>query len=184
MANRVVKFIGSGFTEVEDANENTIRVHSGKTATLTQETLDGMSAGERAKWQYAESVATEALDLELSQSREGEGSYQVMAADLELDAGAGTSDAGDTDFLAGMMGHVMGGTLTKTHNYLAGVIGATSISGNNATVLPNAALLGIAMDGVTDLDGVVVAHIDGDDPSSETHVGAMFKARMVNNHAD
>src|SRR4051812_39189445 len=48
-------------------------------------------------------------------------SYQAVAADLNLAATAG--DSTDTSFLAAFMGNVLGAALTKTKNYLAGVIG-------------------------------------------------------------
>jgi hypothetical protein len=124
-----------------------------------------------------------ALTSGLSEVYGAAGSHQVVAADLELGADAGTSDSGDTDFLAPIMGNLLGADLSKTHTYLAGLIGALSVTGTKASIMPVAALLGIVMDGVTDCDGVVVAMIDGSDPSAQTTVLAMFKARMVNNHA-
>ena len=121
--------------------------------------------------------------IEFSQSDETEGSYQIVAADLEMNAGAGTSEAGDTDFKAPAMFHVTGADLTKLHNYIAGVIGANSITGTKSTVLPLAAVLGLIFDGVTAIDGIIVAHIDGDDPSTQTNARAAFAVSMANTHA-
>lgn len=112
----------------------------------------------------------------------GSDSYQPIAADLNLDAGAG-ADAGDSAFLGAMMGNVLGDALTKVANFVGGLIGALSVTGVNAAKLQVAAVLGIVMDGVTDADGAVVAVIDGSDPSSETRANAAFAARMNNNHA-
>lgn len=111
-------------------------------------------------------------------------SFQVVGPDLNLadDAGREESDGG-TSFLAAIMGNLLGDTLTKDGNYLAGVIGAYSVTGSGASLFPKAGLLGIVMDGSTDADGCVVAMIDGGDPSSETHVGAAFKVRQFNNDA-
>lgn len=110
-------------------------------------------------------------------------SYQPVAVDLELEAGAGTSDAGDTAFIAPIMGNALGADLTKTHNYIGGVIGADSITGAKAGELQKGAVIGIAMDGVTDADAPVVSVIDGSDPSAVTRTRAMFAARMNNNNA-
>lgn len=118
--------------------------------------------------------------VEIAVVREGSGSFQVFAGDLELDPDAGTSDSGDTDFLAGVMGNVIGEDLTKTHNYIAGVIGENSVTGTNATELPNTAVLGIVADGVTEVDGIVTALIDGSDPGSTTTANAAFAARQLN----
>jgi hypothetical protein len=112
-----------------------------------------------------------------------EGSFQPVAIDLNLDADAGTSDQGDTSFLGPIMGNLLGAVLTKTHNFLGGLIGALSVTGAKSTMLQQGAVVGIAMDGVTEADGVIVAVIDGGDPSSETRVNAMFAARMNNNDA-
>lgn len=122
--------------------------------------------------------------LEFSVTRAGAGSFQVIAADLELDAAAGTSEAGDTDFLAPVMGNAIGDTLTKTHNYIAGIIGALSVVGVRASVLPVAGGLFILMDGVTEADGIVTAHIDGGDPSAQTNARAAFAVSQFNNHAN
>lgn len=114
----------------------------------------------------------------------GEGSFQPIATDLELDADAGVSDAGNSSFLAAIMGNLLGDALTKTKNYLAGVIGALSVTGARATELQVGAVVAVVMDGVTEADGAVVAVIDGSDPSSETRANAAFAARMNSNNAD
>ncbi len=114
---------------------------------------------------------------------EGEGSFQPIAIDLELGEDAG-ADAPDTSFLAPIMGNLLGADLTKDANYLAGVIGALSITGSKSSDYPVGALMGILMDGVTDADGIVVAVLDGSDPSAETRANAGFKLRGLNNHED
>lgn len=114
----------------------------------------------------------------------GGGSFQPIGPDLELDADAGTSDAGDTSFLAPIMGNLIGHDLTQLHNYLGGLVGALSVTGTRATILPMAAALAILMDGVTEADGIVTAHIDGSDPSAETRARAAFAVSILNNHAD
>lgn len=119
----------------------------------------------------------------LSKVYGGADSYQPVAVDLDLEVGVGTSDAGDTSFLAPIMGNALGADLAETHNYLGGVIGADSITGAKAGELQKGAVIGIAMDGVTDADAPVVSVIDGDDPSSVTRTHAMFAARMNNNNA-
>ncbi len=111
-------------------------------------------------------------------SRSGKGSFQIVAPDLTLDAAAGTSDAGDTDFLAAIMGNLLGDSLTKTNNYLAGVIGHYSVTGVRASTMPVGGVLGGIGDTVTDADGAIVGYIDGD--SGITKANAAFKA-MSNN---
>jgi hypothetical protein len=108
-------------------------------------------------------------------------SFQVVAADLELDPAAGSSDGSNPKFLAPGMGNLIGDTLTADANYLAGWIGAYSVIGTKATTFPAGALLGIIMDGVTAADGAVVAVIDGD--SAVTKATAAFKAMMNNSNA-
>lgn len=114
-----------------------------------------------------------------SSTYSGTGSYQPLAVDLELAAAAGTSDVGDTSFLAPIMGNLLGDALTKTHNYTGGVIAHFSVTGVNATTYPSGAVLAGIGDGVTDAHGAVVAYIDGD--SSQTNAGAAFK--VMNNNS-
>lgn len=93
---------------------------------------------------------------------DGTDSFQPVWGDFSLDAAAGSSDGSDPSFLAAMMGNIMGGSLTADANYLAGVIGAYSITGTKATTYPAAGVLGIIMDTVTDCNGAFLAVIDGD----------------------
>lgn len=110
------------------------------------------------------------------------GSHQEVAADLTLAAAAGSAGAGgDTDYLAAIMGNVLGADLTKIANYLAGLIGLYSVTGVKATTYPAGAVLAGIADGVTEADGAVVAYIDGD--SAVTTAGAAFKVRNNNSHA-
>jgi len=105
-------------------------------------------------------------------------SYQILPADLNLAVGAGSSIAAKPKYLAAIMGNILGDALTKTKNYLAGVIGAYSITGVKATTYPAGGVLAQITDGVTEADGAVVAYIDGD--GSVTKATAAFKA-MSNN---
>lgn len=111
-------------------------------------------------------------------TRAGAGSFQVVPADLTLDPAAGTSAAGDTDFLAAIMGNVLSDSLTKTNNYLAGLIGHYSVTGVRASTMPVGGILAGIGDTVTDADGAVVGYVDGD--SGITKANAAFKA-MSNN---
>lgn len=106
------------------------------------------------------------------------GSYQPVAIDLTLGAAAGTSEVGDTDFLAPVMGNVMGDALTKTGNYVGGVIAHYGVTGVKATTYPAGAVLAGIGDGVTEADAAVVAYIDGD--GAVTRAGAAFKVRCNN----
>jgi hypothetical protein len=82
------------------------------------------------------------------------------------------------------MGNLLGDALTKENNYLAGLIGALSVTGARGTVLPFAAVLGILMDGSVNADAIIQAHIDGGDPSTQTNARAAFGVSVFNNHAD
>jgi hypothetical protein len=111
----------------------------------------------------------------------GAGSAQVIGPDLYVSADVGSDDASDPSFIATIMGNIIGADLENQGNYLAGVIGAYSLTGTKSSSYPAGAVLGIIMDGVTDADGAVVAVIDGD--SGVTKANAAFKARMLNSTA-
>jgi hypothetical protein len=106
-------------------------------------------------------------------------SFQADAYDLQVDPAVG--DSTDSHFFAGGMWSILGDTLTKTKNYLGGVIGVYGITGTKATTYPAGAVLAQIADGVTEADGAVVAYIDGD--SAQTNCGAMFKVRSNNSTA-
>ena len=91
-----------------------------------------------------------------------DGSYQPVWSDLNLAAGAGTSEEGDSSYLAAMMGNVIGATLTKTKNIIAGLIGKLSVTGTRASTYPVAAVVGEVGDGVTAADGCFVGVLGGD----------------------
>jgi len=117
-------------------------------------------------------------ELRIEKEYGDENSFQPTASDLALKAGAGTSAAGDSSFLAAVMGNVLGDLLTKTKNYVAGVIGHFSVTGSKSTTYPAGGVLAGIGDGVTEADGAVVAYVDGD--SALTKANAAFKA-MSNN---
>lgn len=120
---------------------------------------------------------TEIIDFVVN-DHGGKGSFQVVPADLDLEPAAGTSDAGDTDFLAAVMGNLLGDSLTKTNNIMAGVIGKYSVTGVRASIMPVAGVLGGIGDTVTNADGAIVGYIDGD--TGITKANAAFKAVSLN----
>lgn len=105
-------------------------------------------------------------------------SYQVVGPDMNVAAAAGSNDVANPKFLAAIMGNIIGASLTRVGNYLAGVIGAYSLTGVKASRWPSGGVVGIISDGVTDVDGAVVGHLDGD--SALTVANAAFKASMKN----
>lgn len=107
-------------------------------------------------------------------------SHQSVAADLTLDPNAGTSDGSNPKFVAASMFNLFGASLLKTANYLAGVIGAFSVTGVQLTTYVAAAVVGLISDGVTEADGAFVAIIDGD--SSVTTAGAAYTVRNNNSN--
>lgn len=122
-------------------------------------------------------------NVEISETYNDVHSHQSIAADLELGSSAGSDDGANPKFLAAIMGNTLGEELEREGNYVAGVIGAVSNTGIDSKY-PTGALMGVVMDGVTNIDGAVVAVIDGSDPSAETRARAAFAVRQVNNNED
>lgn len=122
---------------------------------------------------------------EITEEYSGTGSsHQVIAIDLEVAATAGSDDGTDPAFLAPIMGNVLGDAVTGEGNYMGGLIGAYSVTDANGSDYPTAGVMGVVMDGVTDVDACVLAVIDGSDPSSTTRARAAFGVRMLNNSGD
>lgn len=112
--------------------------------------------------------------LTTSQAYSGADSFQPVEVDLELAAGTGVDDP-DTSHVAPVMGHVFGDdALTKTGNYIAGVIGKFTVAGAHVCRYALAGIAGIIGDGVSVAHGAVVAILDGD--SAVTRATAFFKA--------
>lgn len=107
-------------------------------------------------------------------------SYQPVAVDLYLAAGAGTSTASDHAYLAPIMGNVIaeGINLTKENNTIGGVIGKYSCDATVSSVYPKGGVIGIVADSADSADGAFVAVLDGD--STASVINAAFKA-MTNN---
>lgn len=121
-------------------------------------------------------------DLGLNLYPEGEpysgaSSRQAVGPDIHLAAGAGR-DVPDTSFLAAVMGNIIGDALTKTGNYLGGVIGAFSVTGALAAKSGAGAVLGIIMDTVTTAEAAFMAILDGD--SGITRVKSFFGVKCNN----
>lgn len=113
--------------------------------------------------------------------RADEGSFQHISPDLTVAAAVGTSEEGDSDYIAPVMGNIIGATLTKVHNVLAGLIGKLSITGTRASTYPVAAIVAEVGDGVSECDGGVVAVIGGD--SEQTKGDAAFSIDHQNSTA-
>lgn len=114
--------------------------------------------------------------IELTDLYESTSSHQSIAADLICASGVGSDS--DPKYIAPIMGNIFGNLLSKTKPYLAGVIGAFSVTGAKSSTYPTGAVLAQVSDGVTDVDGAVVAYIDGD--SAQTNAGAAFTVRNNN----
>lgn len=115
----------------------------------------------------------------VSQSYGANHSFQSIAADLTLGTNAGSADGSNPKYNAAAMFNLFGADMVSDADYLAGVIGAYSITGTKATTYPAGAVLGQITDGVTDADGAFVAYIDGD--SSLTKARAAFT--VMNNNS-
>jgi len=79
------------------------------------------------------------------------------------------------------MGNVLGANMTRTDNYIGGLIGAYNVTGTNASTYPVGAVLGEVGDTTTTADGAVVAILGGD--SGVTTAGAAFKVMSNNSTA-
>lgn len=112
----------------------------------------------------------------------GSGEYSVLGADLELEAGAGGSAAGDPKYLAAVMGNLLGASLTATENYLAGLYGKYSVSGAKGSNKQSGGVIGEA---AGRCDGAVVAVLGSHNDQTEARPGAMFKVWNDNtDHAE
>lgn len=109
------------------------------------------------------------------------GSRQALEADLEVGAAAGTSDEGDSAYLGGMMGNILGTALTKTHNIIAGVIGKLSVGGARNTTYPVAAVVGEIGEDSENADAAIVAVIGGD--GGAVNANAAFGIDHLNSNA-
>jgi hypothetical protein len=132
---------------------------------------------------HIEDVTTDGRIELVSEDYSAGGSRQLIAADLNLAAAAGTSTAGDSSFLGGIMGNLLGAALTKTHNFIGGVIGAYSVETSNASDLPSGAVVAVLSDGSQGADGAVVAVLDNGDPGADTNATAAFKAMANTNRS-
>lgn len=130
--------------------------------------------------QFVYSNSTPAIATEPSLTYHGStyssaSSFQPIGIDFTLAAGAGKDVGTGTSYLAPIMGNVLNSAaLTKTGNYLGGVIGAYSITGVRASTYPAGAVLGQITDGVTQADGSFVAYIDGDSATTTATAGLKF----------
>lgn len=110
-----------------------------------------------------------------------EGSRQALEADLELDDAAGTSDEGDSSYLGGVMGNVLGTGLTKVHNIIGGIIGKLSVGGARATTYPLAAVIAEIGEDSENADAGVVSVIGGD--GGAVNADAAFSIDHLNSNA-
>lgn len=112
----------------------------------------------------------------------GTGSRQGIECDFEVAAAAGSGTETNPKFLGAMMGNILGADLTKDSNYIAGVIGANSVTGANGSAYPVAAVMGVLFDGAQ-VDSIVLADLDGDDGGAATNARAAFGVSVNNNNA-
>lgn len=140
----------------------------------------GTSAASHAKDTSLEVIFEDVAGetVETTETYTGTSSHQSDARDLILGSTAGRNVADGTSHLAAIMGHVLGSALTKTGNYIAGLIGKLTVTGSQASHYQVGAVLGIIGDGVTAADGAFVAVLDGD--SAQTNANAAFAVRKNN----
>lgn len=109
------------------------------------------------------------------------GSREMLARDLTVAAAAGSANASNPAMLSGARFRIFGATLTKAGNYIGAMFARYGITGVKSTTLPAGAAQAWIEDGVTDVDGAVVAYIDN--TSAATKALAAFKSRMARNVA-
>lgn len=117
----------------------------------------------------------------VNQSYSSNHSNQSISADLTLGTRAGSSDGSNPKYEAAAMFNLFGDSMISDADYMAGVIGAYSITGAKATTYPAGAVLGQITDAVTEADGAFVAYVDGD--GDVTKANAAFKAMSNNSTA-
>lgn len=110
-----------------------------------------------------------------------DGSRQAIEADFNVAAAAGTSDEGDSAYLGGVMGNVLGTALTKTHNIIGGLIGKLSVGGARATTYPLAAVVAEIGEDSENADAGVVSVIGGD--GGAVNANAAFGIDHLNSNA-
>lgn len=108
-------------------------------------------------------------------------SYQPLGIDLELAVAAGSGTETNPKFITPIMGNLQGADLTKDSNYLAGVIGAYSVTGAKGSNYPVAAVMGVLFDGAQ-VDSIFLADLDGDDGGAATNARAAFGVSVNNNN--
>jgi hypothetical protein len=107
-------------------------------------------------------------------------SYQILWSDLEVDTAVGTSEAGDSAYIATAMFNLIGSALTKTKNYLAPIIGKLSIGGARATTYPLAAVVAEIGEDSENADAGFVSVIGGD--SVAVNANAAFGIDHLNSN--
>lgn len=155
-----------GLYECTAANAWTLITAVSTTGTITANTF--------AYWGAGGALASEASLSYHGSTYSSASSFQPIGIDFTVAASAGKDIGTGTAYLAPIMGNVIGASLTKTGNYLGGVIGAYSITGAKGTTQPAGAVLGQITDGVTAADGAFVAYIDGDSATTTATAGLKF----------
>ena len=116
-----------------------------------------------------------------SSTQAGSAAFQAGNFDFNVGAAYGSSTATAPVYGAGVMGNILGATLTATQNILAGVIGKYTITSTNASVLGKAGVIGEVGDASDSADAAVLAVLGGDTTTSTP--GAAFGVMSMNSTA-
>src|SRR3990167_10244175 len=109
-----------------------------------------------------------------SATQSGTAAFQAGNFDFNVGAAYGSSTATAPVYGAGVMGNILGATLTATQNILAGVIGKYTITSTNASVLGKAGVIGEVGDLSDSADAAVLAVLGGDTGTrSEEHTSEL-----------
>ncbi len=101
-------------------------------------------------------------------------------SNASVDATYGSSDFTDPGAGYGLSGNISGSNLTKTNNYLAGLMGVYNITGTNASLFPKAGVIGMIGDATTTANAAVLAELDGN--TGVTTANAAFGVMMLNSN--
>ena len=99
------------------------------------------------------------------------GSNTTLRVTGTIESTFGSNTKTDPAAAYGIRGTISGSNLTKTSNYMAGVLGVYNITGTNASTFPRAGVTGFIADTTVTADAAVMAYLDGDGGNTRARAG-------------
>jgi len=145
-----------------DTDLHTVRVHDGKTfgGNVILATVHGALGNVTANSIVISRTLT---------ANTGSTTTLRVAGTIESTFGSNTKT--DPAAAYGIRGTISGSGLTKTSNYMSGVLGAYNITGTNASTFPKAGVIGFIADTTVTADAAVMAYLDGDGGNTRARAG-------------